>query len=580
MFCTKDINVPPKSRSSVGSLSSTLPFDDSVDNVVAPNDASVILASTGKKGRSSLKSPTKDSAQKQRQNNKNLVEDILTPYNHSSPSPIKTVSVIAIDSVGSNEAFDKMISSQRGGKNDLDSTSKLIANEDFQDFGRDFDDYEPSDNSLIQSPSKDVSSPNDAKNNSTLKRRVSFGVDTKSDNSDVNVSSSASSSRKNSKSSFMTPTSVDGNVLRTPDSQINSEEFVRGRVIIDDSFRSNDDDAVDTDHEDALDEDGEIDKSGFTSEGFSILQSNKKRRDDGVDTDPGGMKFEKDDNGNVVRKSTRRLKGQRLAFWKNERPIYKDGGVFAGVSKAAPTPRKPVPKKRGLSRLSGLKSKTTAFGSKKRKSTDEQDGEVDDDDDDDDILGNTPRFANNENYLYKEREHDNMLVWDEFIEDIQEQHVFCTKKSLMPPTPLPITATRRVNNFKVGVAAQYFNMNEIPGLASGWIAGYVELPGGAIKDEEIVGEYVQVFFVSECESGTVELGLSDPTLDEWDDSKAQRILLKKGDCFFVPPANIYRLENHGRNTCVIFWTIIKPVGAVDRDVAVEPNLEEMIPTEE
>ena len=102
-------------------------------------------------------------------------------------------------------------------------------------------------------------------------------------------------------------------------------------------------------------------------------------------------------------------------------------------------------------------------------------------------------------------------------------------------------------------------MNEIPGLASGWIAGFVELPGGAIKDEEIVGEYVQVFFVSDCEKGMVELGLSDPTADEWDDKKAQRILFKKGDSFFVPPANIYRLENHGIKPCFIFWTIIKPV---------------------
>lgn len=523
----------------------------------------------------------KESAQKQRQRNNDLITDIPTPYNRTSLTPIKTVSAIAPDSVGSNQAFDKMISGHKGAKIDFDSASK--PDEDFQDFGG--DDYEPSDNTPVQSPSKNVPISSEANSKSSNKRRVSFGVDTKNDNSDANVSTSAVSTSSshtpnNSKSLLVTPTSEGYNVLSTPMSQLNSKEFVRGRVVADDSFRSNDDDAVDTDREDALDEDGETDRSGFTSEGFSILQSNKKRIEDGIDTEDEGTKFEKDDNGNVVRKSTRRLKGQRLAFWKNERPIYKDGGVFAGVSKAAPTPRKPVPKKRGLSRLSGLKSKASTFGSKKRKTIDDQDNEVmnddDDDGDDDDILGNIPRFANKENYRYKEREHDNMLVWDEYIEDIQEQHVFCTKKSLMPPTPLPITATRRVNNLKVGVAAQYFNMNEIPGLASGWIAGYVELPGGAIKDEEIVGEYVQVFFVSECESGTVELGLSDPTLDEWDDSKAQRILLKKGDCFFVPPANIYRLENHGRNPCVIFWTIIKPVGAVEGDVAAaESNAEEI-----
>ena len=510
----------------------------------------------------------KQSAQKQRQRNNNLIADIPTPYNNrTSLSPIKTVSAIAPDSVGSNEAFDKMISGQKGAKIDFDSATKPLADEDFQDFGG--DDYEPLDNTPVQSPSRNVSISNETNTKSSNKRRVSFGVDTKKDNSDAN--DSTSDMLNSSKSVLMTPTSDGYNVLSTPMSQLNSKEFVRGRVVADDSFRSSD-------------EEGETDRSGFTSEGFSILQSSRKRREDGIDTEDEGTKFEKDDNGNVVRKSTRRLKGQRLAFWKNERPIYKDGGVFAGVSKAAPTPRKPAPKKRGLSRLSGLKSKSSSsFGSKKRKTIDDQDNELinTDDDDADDVLGNIPRFANKEHYQYKEREHDNMLVWDEYIEDIQEQHVFCTKKSLMPPTPLPITATRRVNNLKVGVAAQYFNMNEIPGLASGWIAGYVELPGGAIKDEEIVGEYVQVFFVSECESGTVELGLSDPTLDEWDDGKAQRILLKKGDCFFVPPANIYRLENHGRNPCVIFWTIIKPVGAVEGDVvAAESNAEEIVSSEE
>jgi len=56
---------------------------------------------------------------------------------------------------------------------------------------------------------------------------------------------------------------------------------------------------------------------------------------------------------------------------------------------------------------------------------------------------------------------------------------------------------------------------------------------------------------------------------------AQRQLLKKGDSFYVPPGNIYRLENHSEHkTCMIHWCIIKPLelpaqqrqGAVDQDL--------------
>ena len=38
------------------------------------------------------------------------------------------------------------------------------------------------------------------------------------------------------------------------------------------------------------------------------------------------------------------------------------------------------------------------------------------------------------------------------------------------------------------------------------------------------------------------------------------MLLKKGDSFYVPPCNIYRLENHSTvKSCKLFWTIIKPI---------------------
>ena len=70
------------------------------------------------------------------------------------------------------------------------------------------------------------------------------------------------------------------------------------------------------------------------------------------------------------------------------------------------------------------------------------------------------------------------------------------------------------------------------------------MPPQAIKDAEGVGECAQVFFISECQNGALELGIADPKEPEWQDETAQRQLLNKGDSFFVPPGNIYRLENH------------------------------------
>jgi len=58
----------------------------------------------------------------------------------------------------------------------------------------------------------------------------------------------------------------------------------------------------------------------------------------------------------------------------------------------------------------------------------------------------------------------------------------------------------------------------------------------------------------------VELGVADPAADKWNDANAQRVQLKRGDSFFVPPGNIYRLENHSRRkSCTLFWTISKPL---------------------
>lgn len=52
--------------------------------------------------------------------------------------------------------------------------------------------------------------------------------------------------------------------------------------------------------------------------------------------------------------------------------------------------------------------------------------------------------------------------------------------------------------------------------------------------------------------------MADPENENWVEEKAQRVLLSKKDSFYVPPGNMYRLENHSTTKpCFIFWTIIK-----------------------
>ena len=60
--------------------------------------------------------------------------------------------------------------------------------------------------------------------------------------------------------------------------------------------------------------------------------------------------------------------------------------------------------------------------------------------------------------------------------------------------------------------------------------------------------------------------MADPKEEEWRDDLAQRVLLRQGDQFFLPPGNIYRLENHSAvKSCMLFWTIIKPLENANYD---------------
>ena len=75
-----------------------------------------------------------------------------------------------------------------------------------------------------------------------------------------------------------------------------------------------------------------------------------------------------------------------------------------------------------------------------------------------------------------------------------------------------------------------------------------------------MGRYTQVFFVSDCQDGALEFGIAHPQEDAWDHKTARRVLLRRGDSFYVPPGNIYRLENHSSaKSAVLYWMIIKPL---------------------
>jgi hypothetical protein len=66
--------------------------------------------------------------------------------------------------------------------------------------------------------------------------------------------------------------------------------------------------------------------------------------------------------------------------------------------------------------------------------------------------------------------------------------------------------------------------------------------------------------VSECQGKSLEVAVALPKDKHavFDGKSAQRYLLSAGDQFFVPPHNIYRLENHSSLKDVkIFWAIIK-----------------------
>ena len=310
---------------------------------------------------------------------------------------------------------------------------------------------------------------------------------------------------------------------------------------------------------------------------------------------------EEDEDGGPVRRSKRATKGKRFAFWKNERPVYQEGALV-GVVQAEATPAK---KARG--RGKGAAAGGGGQKGRKRKvvppveQEEEREGLGEDDrlfDSfeeeemsvrhsvsqtvpaakkgrkgsaalslshsvegleplDESLLPTGVTYTRADDLKASEGE---LSVWDNYHEKTSREKVVCCVKNVGPPRELPRFDDRPLGKDKVGSACPLLSQREVTGQMPAWTAGYIDLPPGAIKDAEGIGQFAQLYFVSDAQPGSLEFGLADPRQDYWDDSTAQRVLLGPGDSFYVPPGNIYRLENHSLvKACKLHWVIFMPI---------------------
>lgn len=64
--------------------------------------------------------------------------------------------------------------------------------------------------------------------------------------------------------------------------------------------------------------------------------------------------------------------------------------------------------------------------------------------------------------------------------------------------------------------------------------------------------------MAEGQPNALEVAYAHPEAGDFNPATAQRFLLSPGDQFFIPPHNIYRLENHSATKdAKIFWAIVK-----------------------
>ena len=141
------------------------------------------------------------------------------------------------------------------------------------------------------------------------------------------------------------------------------------------------------------------------------------------------------------------------------------------------------------------------------------------------------------------------------------------------PHPLPSTGDREGDaDAIVATASQAFNHLELAANGAdgdeafpyypGWISGHLDMPSGGIKDAEGVGECTQVFYVVDCQPKSFEIAFGKPTQTgaPFEDKSATRFLLSAGDHFYIPPKNVYRMQNHSKTQgAKLFFSVVKPV---------------------
>eukprot|EP01039_Chlorochromonas_danica_P007461 gene7461-8248_t len=273
--------------------------------------------------------------------------------------------------------------------------------------------------------------------------------------------------------------------------------------------------------------------------------------DDSVESDED----ESENEEGATRISKRATKGRRFNFWKNERPKYEDG-TLVGLYEAEPTPKKP--RRMANSKANKKRARPTKV-EKKLYESDDEDAEWEGDNK---KAKSLPPVKLPAKVRYIDGTKEKVLqTWDIYKEQPTEQRVVNLRSAMPPLRPLV------PGDSKSGLAGHTFVIPEIKREISGWIAGYLDLPPQGVKDAELVGKYAQIFFVSSGQEKALEFGLADPSTEDWDDQLAQRVLLSPGDSFYVPPGNMYRLQNHSVALAAqLFFVVVQPIEEPNEEV--------------
>ncbi|GAB5030785.1 Hypothetical protein NocV09_00400620 [Nannochloropsis oceanica] len=280
------------------------------------------------------------------------------------------------------------------------------------------------------------------------------------------------------------------------------------------------------------------------------------------------------------RRSTRR-KVQPLQFWRNERVLYavestegvdesrrKEGGREGGVDcmmmkEVVVANDTPVARRRR--KRKGGKSTATAGKMSKRGKIVE--GEERGREDGLGVMDPEKVYKKHPGHVYVKDGSGKGKVWDERKAlratrrvVIREEQVVMRPLENEEEEGVALEAGHAFRVLQVARSADDREAHE-PSLLGypGWVAGHMSLMPRKGKDPENVGPCSQVFHVLDCEKNSLELAVGELGEEAFSEGMATRFLLGKGDTFYLPPMNVYRLFNHSkRGKARVFWTIVKP----------------------